>query len=76
MNKNVTTIEALAEMSQRTMASQEDLKTVNLRLDGIDSCLDRIEHLLLAKQNRKIEDLESRMKKLEDPPPSSGSAIS
>jgi hypothetical protein len=50
-------------MIQRTMASQEDLKTVNLRLDGIDSHLDRIEHLLLAEQNRKIDDLEARMKK-------------
>jgi BMFP domain-containing protein YqiC len=36
------------------------------RLDGIDSCLDRIEHLLLAEQRRKIENLEARMKTLED----------
>jgi hypothetical protein len=63
MAKNtVTTLEGLAEMIQRTMASQEDLKTVNLRLDGIDSRLDRIEHLLLAEQNRKVEDLEACMK--------------
>ena len=45
------------------MASKEGLKAVNVRLDRIDSRLDRIEHLLLAEQNRKIEDLEACMKK-------------
>jgi len=50
----------------KTMASKEDLKAVTTRLDGIDSRLDRIEHLLLAEQKREIEDLKQRMKRLED----------
>ena len=66
MEKNITTIEGLAEMLQRTMASKEDIKPVTTGLDGIDVRLDRIEHLLLAEQKRKIEDLEERMKRLED----------
>jgi hypothetical protein len=36
------------------------------RLDGMDSRLDRIEHLLLVEQKREIEDLKTRMKRLED----------
>jgi hypothetical protein len=52
-------------MVQRTMASKEDIKTVNVRLDGIDSRLDRIEHVILDEQKRKIENLETRMKNLE-----------
>jgi hypothetical protein len=30
-------------------ASKEDIQGIHVRLDGIDSRLDRIEHLLLAK---------------------------
>jgi tetrahydromethanopterin S-methyltransferase subunit G len=48
------------------MASKEDIKAVTTRLDGIDGRLDRIEHLLLAEQKREIEDLQKRMKRLED----------
>jgi oligoendopeptidase F len=70
MNKNITTIEGLAEMIQRTMASQEDIKELrtemNQKFAGVDSRLDRIEHLLLAEQKREIEDLKQRMKRLED----------
>jgi hypothetical protein len=33
---------------------------------GVETRLDRIENLLLAEQKRKIENLETRMKKLED----------
>jgi hypothetical protein len=66
MNKHITTIEGLAEMMQRPMTSQEDSETVTVRLDRIDSRLDRSEHLLLAEQKRKIEDVETRMKRLED----------
>jgi DNA-binding FrmR family transcriptional regulator len=66
MEKNITTIEGLAEMIQRTMASKEDLKAVTTRLDGIDGRLGKIEHLLLAEQKREIEDLQKRMKRLED----------
>jgi hypothetical protein len=48
-NKNITTIEALAEMIQRTMASREDINAVENRLT---TRLDRIEHLLLEEQRR------------------------
>jgi hypothetical protein len=49
-----------------TTATKDDLKAVTTRLDGIDSRLDRIEHLLLEEQKREIEDLKTRMKRLED----------
>jgi oligoendopeptidase F len=68
--KNITTIEGLAEMIQRTMASKEDIKEfrveVQQKFELVESRLDRIEHLLLEEQKRKIENLETRMKKLED----------
>jgi hypothetical protein len=48
-NKNITTIEALAEMIQRTMVSKEDINAVENRLT---TRLDRIEHLLLEEQRR------------------------
>jgi hypothetical protein len=66
MDKEIKTIEALAEMIQRTMASKEDINRVEVRLDGSDVRLDRIESLLLAEQKREIEDLKKRMKRLED----------
>jgi hypothetical protein len=66
MEKLPTTIEELTAMINTHMASKEDMTAVTTRLDGIDSCLDRIEHLLLEEQRRKIESLEARMKKLED----------
>jgi hypothetical protein len=65
---NITT-EKLAEMINegfKATATKEDLKAMTTRLDGIDSRLDRIEHLLLAEQKREIEDLKQRMKKLDD----------
>ena len=69
-HKNITTIEGLAEMIQRTMASKEDIKEfraeVQQKFALVESRLDRIEHLLLEEQKRKIENLETRMKKLED----------
>jgi oligoendopeptidase F len=68
--KNITTIEGLAEMIQRTMASKEDIKEfraeVQQQFELVESRLDRIEHLLIEEQRRKIENLETRMKKLED----------
>jgi oligoendopeptidase F len=68
--KNITTIEGLAEMIQRTMASKEDIKEfraeVQQKFALVESRLDRIEHLLIEEQRRKIENLETRMKKLED----------
>jgi oligoendopeptidase F len=67
---NITTIEGLAEMIQRTMASKEDIKEfraeVQQKFELVESRLDRIEHLLLEEQKRKIENLETRMKTLED----------
>lgn len=39
--------------------SQQDMAEVKQRLD-------RIEHLLLAKQEQRLNDLETRMKNLED----------
>jgi hypothetical protein len=66
MEKPITTIEGLVAMINTHMASKEDIKRVESRLDGIDSRLDRIEHLLLAEQKREIEDLKTRMKRLED----------
>jgi hypothetical protein len=63
MNKNITTIEGLAEMIQRTMASKEDVQALDKK---ITAGFDRIEHLLLAEQKCEIEDLKQRMKRLED----------
>ena len=57
-------------MIQRTMASKEDFKEfraeVQQKFELVESRLDRIEHLLIEEQRRKIENLEMRMKKLED----------
>jgi oligoendopeptidase F len=68
--KTITTIEGLAEMIQRTVASKEDIKEfraeVQQKFELVESRLDRIEHLLIEEQRRKIENLETRMKKLED----------
>jgi hypothetical protein len=43
----------------KSTATKEDINRVEVRLD-------RTEHLLLAEQKRKIEDLERRMQRLED----------
>ena len=68
--KNITTIEGLAEMIQRTMASKEDITEVKEDMKALEgrltTRLDRIEHLLLAEQKHEIEDLKQRMKRLED----------
>jgi hypothetical protein len=63
MDKTITTIEGLAEMIQRTMASKEDVQALDRK---VTEGFERIEHLLLAKQKRDTEDLKQRMKKLED----------
>ena len=63
MDKNITTMEGSAEMIQRTMASKEDVQALDKKLtEGFE----RIEQLLLAEQKRDIEDLKTRMKRLED----------
>jgi hypothetical protein len=48
------------------MASKEDIKDVREDIAKVNGRLDRIEHLLIEEQRRKIENLETRMKKLED----------
>jgi hypothetical protein len=57
-------------MIQRTPASMEDIKAVEdrltTRLDGIESRLGSLENLRMEKQKRTIENLKTRMKKLED----------
>jgi hypothetical protein len=61
--KNITTLEDLARMINegfKTTASTEDVSALESRLA---TRLDRIEHLLLEDQKRKIENLEARMKK-------------
>jgi hypothetical protein len=68
-----TTIEDLARMINegfKTIATKEDVAALrsemNEKFEGVETRLDRIEHLLLAEQKREIEDLKGRMKKLED----------
>jgi hypothetical protein len=63
MNKPITTIEGLAEMLRHTMASKEDIQ--ELRTETTAG-FNRIEHLLLAEQKGEIEELKTRMKRLED----------
>jgi hypothetical protein len=67
------TIATLAKMINegfKTTATKEDLKEVKedvatLRSE-VRAGFERVEHLLLEDQPRKIENLETRMKKLED----------
>jgi len=64
--ENYTIIEALARMINEgftATASKEDVKALE---DRVTTRLDRIETLLMEEQKRKIENLETRMKKLED----------
>jgi hypothetical protein len=63
MAQKKMTIETLAEMINegfKSTATKEDGKALE---DRITTRLDRIETLLLAEQKRKIENLETRMKK-------------
>ena len=62
--KTITTIEDLAQLINKTMASKEDIKDVREDIANVNGRLDRIEHLLIEEQRRKIENLETRMKKL------------
>jgi DNA-binding FrmR family transcriptional regulator len=64
--KTITTIEGLAALINETMASKEDIKDVREDIAKVNGRLDRIEHLLIEEQRRKIENLETRMKTLED----------
>jgi hypothetical protein len=62
-NPKPTTIEDLAAMITTHMASKEDIKELRTEMQA---GFDRIENLLLAEQKREIEDLKTRMKRLED----------
>jgi archaellum component FlaC len=69
MAQTTITTEKLAEMINegfKTTATKEDIQRVEARLDSVESRLGRIETLLIEEQKRKIENLETRMKKLED----------
>jgi chromosome segregation ATPase len=79
--KNITTIEGLAEMIQRTMASKEDITGVKedmkamegrltTRLDHLDARVGRIEadvHALRDEMvhRREFEDVRDRIKYIE-----------
>jgi hypothetical protein len=63
MKDKTTTIDDLARLIKRTMASKEDMKAME---DRLTTRLGRIENLLLAKQEQRLNELEARMKKLED----------
>jgi flagellar basal body P-ring protein FlgI len=65
MNKNITTIDQLAKMINegfKTTATKEDVKALE---DRVTARLDRIETLLMEEQKRKLENLETRVKRLE-----------
>src|SRR5919108_3637241 len=64
LTANVTTImETVAETKEDMTAVQEDMKATE---DRLTTRLGRIENLLLAKQEQRLDDLKARMKKLED----------
>jgi hypothetical protein len=63
MEKLPTTIEGLAAMINTHMVSKEDVHALDKK---VTEGFERIEHLLLAEQNREIEDLKQHMKRLED----------
>jgi hypothetical protein len=66
MAQEKMTIETLAAMINegfKTTATKDDV--VALRTE-MTAGFNRIDHLLLEEQKRKIEDLERRMKRLED----------
>ena len=63
MAKLPTTIESLAALIHETMASKEDIKELRTEMKA---GFERIEHLLLAEQKQEVEDLKTRMKRLED----------
>ncbi len=70
MEDDVKTIEDLAALIQRTMASKEDLREVRAEMTELRSEMkagfEWIENLLLAKQEQRLNDLEARMKECED----------
>jgi archaellum component FlaC len=62
-----TTIEDLARMINAGFNDvTNDIGEVKQDMTEVKQRLGRIEHLLLAEQKREIEDLKTRMKRLED----------
>ena len=73
MAEKIIIIEDLAYMINKgfnTMASKEDVQALDKKGQALDKKVtegfERIENLLLAKQEQRLNDLETRMKKLED----------
>jgi hypothetical protein len=73
MAKTTITIDQLAKMINegfKTPATKEDVAALRSEMkekfEGVETRLDRIEQLLLEEQRRKIENLETHMKKLGD----------
>ncbi len=64
--KNITTIEGLAQLIHETMASKEDIKDVREDIAEVNGRLDRIEKQILADYGRRIESLEIEIKRLKD----------
>ncbi len=66
-NPKPTTIEDLARMINAGFTDvTNDIGEVKQNMAEVKQRLDRIENLLLAEQKREIEDLKTRMKRLED----------
>ena len=65
IQETVTTImETVAETKEDLTAVKEEMKAME---DRLTTRLDRIEHLLLAKQAQRLTELETRLKRREDP---------
>jgi archaellum component FlaC len=66
-NDTPTTIDDLARMINAGFTDvTNDIGEVKQDMTEVKQRLGRIEHLLLAEQKREIEDLKTRMKRLED----------
>jgi hypothetical protein len=66
MKDKTSTIDDLARMINKgfkTAAAKEDVAALRSEMKA---GFERVENLLLEEQKRKIEDLEQRMKRLED----------
>ena len=73
MAEKIISIEDLAHMINKgfnTTASKEDVQALDKKVQALDKKVtegfERLENLLLAKQEQRLNDLETRMKKLED----------
>jgi hypothetical protein len=68
MEDEIKTIEDLAGLIRRTMASKGDIKELrtemNQQFEDINARLGRIENLILKDYGQRIEQLEKQVKKL------------